>query len=110
MNSECISRLQVEMNNNCFRYIYNVKRREHITPYYVQLDWLKISERRDMQLAIMAHKILYGYAPTYYLSNLFTVMRNVHSRSTRAHNWFLQAPLPSKDMQSRSFSVMTYKV
>jgi hypothetical protein len=108
MNNDCISRLQVAMNS-AVRYIYNIKRREHITPYYVKLGWLKIAARRDLQICVMAHKILQGYAPSY-LNNLFTVMRDVHSRSTRAHNLYLLAPLPGKGIHSKSFSVLAYRL
>jgi hypothetical protein len=84
INNDSIARLQVAMNN-CVRYIFNVKRRAHITPYNVKLGWLKICERRDLQIATMTHKILHGYGPSY-LNNLFTDMRDIHSRATRAQH------------------------
>jgi hypothetical protein len=51
MNNECIARLPVAMNN-AIRYIFNVGRREHITSHYVKIGWLKILERRDLQIRI----------------------------------------------------------
>ena len=105
MNSEQVDRLQVSLNN-CVRYIYNVKRREHITPYYVKLGWLKINERRDLQICVMVHKILHCYAPTY-LNNMFMLMSGVHVRATRSHAMYLRSPF---GMKSDTFSVMGYRL
>jgi hypothetical protein len=108
MSEEDLNRLQVAQNN-AIRYIFDVKRREHITPYYSKLGWLKVRERRDLQICIMTHKILHGYAPAY-LTDLFTVMGNVRSRATRAHCNYLLAPVVGRKISERSFSVMGYRL
>jgi hypothetical protein len=41
MSDENLNRLQVAQNN-AVRYIFNIKRREHITAYYGKLGWLKV--------------------------------------------------------------------
>jgi hypothetical protein len=85
LSEEDINRLQVA-KNNAVRYIFDVKRPEHITPYCSKSDWLKVTER-DLQICILTHKILHGYAPAY-VTDLFTVMGNVRSRATRAHCFY----------------------
>ena len=106
MNQECIDRLQVAMNNS-IRYIYNVKPREHITPYYVKLGWLKVKERRALNVCVMTHKILHGYAPEY-LNDIFTKMGNVRLRQgNRSHNLYLQAP--HIGVSNVSFTVKAYR-
>jgi hypothetical protein len=108
MNVACIDRLQVSLNNS-LRYIYDIKKYEHITPYYIKLGWLKIKERLDLQILLITHKILHGYGP-HYLTSIFTVMHNVRSRATRAHELYLQAPLAGRGACENSFTVMGYRL
>lgn len=108
MSHSNIDRLQMAMNNS-IRYIFDIKRREHITPYFAKLGWLKIRERMELQITVMAHKILQGYVPTY-LSSLLTVMRNIHTRTTRSHDLYLQAPLAGKGATENSFTVVAYRL
>ena len=108
INQECIDRLQVAMNNS-IRYIFNVKKYDHITPYYVELGWLKVKERRELQICVMTHKILKGYAPEY-LGNLVIKMSNVRMRQrSRSHCLCLQAPLAGKGVSETTFSVKGYR-
>jgi hypothetical protein len=106
MDVAVINRLQV-VQNNCLRYIFNIKKYEHITPFYCKLGWLKIWERIDMQILWYTHKILHGYAPPY-LNDFPTVMGDVHSRVTRSHKFYLHAP--GKRIPDKSFSVYSYRL
>ena len=65
LNADCLSRLQ-KAQNRAVRYIFNVKHREHITPFYMKLSMLKIKERHDLHTLIMTYKILKNYAPSYF--------------------------------------------
>ena len=56
--------------NNAVRFIFDVGRREHITPYLKELHFLPIKQRILFKLSVLAHKIIYGYAPNY-LTELF---------------------------------------
>jgi hypothetical protein len=56
----------------------------------------------------MTHKILLGYAPQY-LRDLFTTMGEVHSRTTRSHELYLQAPRGGKWIPEKSFTIMGYR-
>ena len=108
LDSSSIDRLQVAQNN-CIRYIYNLKRRDRVSSYYTKLGWLKIKERQELQILIYCHKILHGYAPDY-LNDLVTRMGSVSERTTRSHSLFLQAPLVGRDAPEKSFSVFAYRL
>jgi hypothetical protein len=108
INNSGLNRLQVSLNN-AVRYIFDIKPREHITKYYIKLGWLKISERRDVGVCVMMHKILNNCAPEY-LNDLVTVMSTVCSRETRSHKLYLQAPLVGKEVPEGSFAVMGYRL
>jgi hypothetical protein len=61
LNGEGINRLQVAQNN-AIRYIFNVKRWDHATKYYIKTNILKIKERRDLHCLMFTHKTLNGMA------------------------------------------------
>ena len=108
LDSSCLDRLQVAQNN-CVRYIYNLKKRDRITHFYSKLGWLKIRERHDLQILTYCHKILHGFAPAY-LSGMLILMGSVRERSSRSHPYFLQAPLVGRDAPEKSFSVTAYRL
>lgn len=71
-DSEKLERLQ----NLCIRYISNVNRRDHITPYRNDLNLLKLYDRRTLHVASMINKIFYNEAPPY-LNELITKNKNM---------------------------------
>jgi hypothetical protein len=108
INENLFDRLQI-VQNNCVRYVFNLKRYDHVTPFHCKLGWLKIRERFDLQLLVMSHKILNGYTPNY-LASCLTVMSDVHTRSTRSHPLYLRAPFVGKSVPDKSFSVLAYRL
>ncbi|XP_020295079.1 uncharacterized protein LOC109860421 [Pseudomyrmex gracilis] len=68
--------------NACIRFIFNLRRDEHITPYYDALQWLKISDRRAYFMCCLLHQILSTNKPsTLYGKFLY---RGTSVRSVRA--------------------------
>lgn len=105
-DAECIFRLQVAQNN-AIRYCLNINRRAHITPHYRNLTILKIKERIELHALTLTHKILHNYTPPY-LKPLFTLMRDIRQRPSRAHDLSLQ--VPGKEFQGKSFPVLCAKL
>ena len=108
INSENLSRLQVAQNR-VIRYILDVNKWDHITPSYLSLNLLKIKERHELHALYMSHRILHGFAPSY-LTPLFHRRVNVGDRSTRAHNFSLQAPRVGREVSEKSFSANSYRL
>ena len=94
LSQECLNRLQV-IQNDCIRYIYDVPKRGHVTPYYDSLKWLKIKQRHAYHILQLTHKVLYTKQPSY-LYNLFTLMTSVSTRVTRSHDLYLLVPIGPK--------------
>jgi len=69
MNKGTTNKIQ-KAENACIRFVTNAKRFEHITPHYVELGLLKITERRTLALAIFTWKILKCRSPLY-LAEMF---------------------------------------
>ena len=53
------------MINKAIRFIFNLKYKEHITPYYKKLHFLPIRQRIKFKACLTAFKIYHGIAPRY---------------------------------------------
>ena len=51
--------------NKAVRFIYNLRIREHISPYYTKLHFLPVKKRIKFKACLFAFKILNNQAPTY---------------------------------------------
>ena len=121
LTAELNIKLQRLMNSS-IRFIYNLQRDEHITPYINKLSWMDIKTRRKFKLACFMYSLLKINEPQYII-DLFpkrTIMPNVvtraeadyihvsHYRTTAFHRSFTVAasqiwnnlPKPIKDSTS----------
>lgn len=90
--------------NACVRFVFGVRRDEHITPYYVKGGWLKLQERRKLQLALLAINVVKNQKPSYLLCNLVFVS-TIHSRISRQSKSCLQVPQHRTVIFKYSFAV-----
>jgi hypothetical protein len=51
--------------NKAIRFIFDIKRRDHITPYLYKLHILPVSYRIRFKVGLIAYKVLHGIAPVY---------------------------------------------
>uniref|UniRef100_A0A146M7M2 Reverse transcriptase domain-containing protein n=1 Tax=Lygus hesperus TaxID=30085 RepID=A0A146M7M2_LYGHE len=107
LKSDDIDRLQ-KTQNAVVRFVLRVKMDEHITPYFKKLGWLKIAEKKKLQIAVMMFKILKFQRP-HYLYNEFKWMAQVHDRETRNRNKIMQIPIHRTVLFNRSFIVQGIK-
>jgi len=49
--------------NTCVRFIYQVKRDEHITPFFEKLGWFKIHSRRKYFVGCLTFSVLHSRKP-----------------------------------------------
>ena len=75
-----VERLQ-KVQNQAARILTRSPLRDHITPVFKQLHWLKVRERIRYKVLILAHKSFYETAPQY-LSALVT--RKDYVKNTRS--------------------------
>jgi hypothetical protein len=92
------------IQNACIRFIYNVKRDVHITPYYRSNNLLKCREKRELYLAVTIYKIMKNKKPVY-LYNRFKYVSEVNQRSTRLNLKCLHVPKYRTDMYGSSFTI-----
>lgn len=46
------------VTNACLRFVYGVRRDQHITPYYKRSRWLKVTRRREYFVGCLLHNII----------------------------------------------------
>ena len=59
-----IRKLQ-RLQNMCARIIYRAGKYDHITPFLMELHWLKIEEQIEYKVAVLVYKCVAKTAPTY---------------------------------------------
>ncbi|XP_077258283.1 uncharacterized protein LOC143895191 [Temnothorax americanus] len=81
MTDELNTRLQ-RLVNCCIRFIYNLRRDEHISAYRRKLGWLRVENRRLYFMGCQMYRILHMRSPSY-LRELFTTPDPLLRRSER---------------------------
>ena len=93
-------RLQ-KLINASVRFIYNLRKREHVSQYAKKAHILPAAYRIKYKLCTLAHKIINGRAPTY-LSDFITP-KIIHRSNLRSENDFflMQQQSPDIDISNK---------
>lgn len=97
-----------KVQNSCIRFIYNLKRSDHVSNKLHDLKWLNISDRQKLHFACFLHKLIKSESPSYLFEKL-TRRDNVHPRATR-FNAHYQTPKINKAMTQSCFSYTSVKL
>ena len=86
--------------------MYRLRRYDHITDALITLHWLRLPERVDFKVAVMAYRALHGLAPPY-LSQLARVADLPSRRRLRSSSTYqlLVPPFCLSTVGRRSFPV-----
>lgn len=74
LDSACASKINVAFND-CVRFVYGLRRGDHISPFASNLLGCPLRTYLNVQLLCVLHKIIYGNNPAY-LSSFFTFLRS----------------------------------
>ncbi|XP_029662737.1 uncharacterized protein LOC115235230 [Formica exsecta] len=88
--------------NAYVRYVFRVKRDEHITPFFDRLDWLKIKAKRKYFVGCLIFNILLSERAID-LFSVFKTRGNVSACNTRAPQDYLALPLCRTVLFKKSF-------
>ena len=88
--------------NAGMRYIYGIRKREHITPFRSSLQWLTIEGRRKYFAAILLYRMFVTNKPQYLVKRDIT---NVSNRPVRGYKLPLCIPSHKKEFLENSFLV-----
>lgn len=71
------------VQNACARFCFSIPRREHVTPYLVGHGILNMKSRRELHLACLAQKVIWGKKPDYLFEKLLFT-KDIHNLNTRS--------------------------
>lgn len=97
------------IQNACVRFIHNIRRDEHITPYYVKMQWLKLNEHRILSTALLLWKILRHKNPPYLCKDFVTVS-DTHCRQNRHSKTLLRVPIHRTEKYANSYRIVASKI
>lgn len=93
------SRLQ-RLQNACVRYIFGLRRTDHVTPLRRELGWMRTDTRRQYFTAVLLYKIINFRSPSY-LYDMF--QKRELSRPARGATRDLNIPRMHTDFGQQSF-------
>ena len=102
-SNENISKLQ-KVQNNAARLIFQVSKRNHVTPLLEKLHWLPIEARIEYKIATICFKALNGTSPSY-IVNLINVYEPV--RTLRSSN-MKQLVVPTSKIKTYGDRAFTF--
>ena len=71
-----------KLQNSCTRFIFGLRKYDHISQHFKQLKVLNMDNRRSLQALTLMHKIVTKKAPSYLCSKL-VYRRGFHQHNTR---------------------------
>ena len=78
LSGNLMRRLQSVLNAAA-RLVFSARRSDHITPLLCELHWLKVPERIQFQLSVLAYRFLHNTVPAY-LTESLQLVRDVDAR------------------------------
>jgi len=110
LNKSSLNRIQL-IQNSCLRFVYGIRKYDHISPAYQYSGWLNIYQRYIVHLGCTTFKTLHSGTPSYLRDLLYF---NTESRSgpymcTRHQNCLSCPPYHTKKFES-AFSYAAVKL
>ena len=75
------------MQNSCLRYIFGIRKFEHVSHKLEEVGWLNMYARRELTSLCLFHKIIVQRCPRY-LFQLITFRSDVHNINVRHRGCF----------------------
>jgi len=90
--------------NYCFRFVYDLRRDEHITPYYLESRILKLKDQRVIKILSLVFSILKTGLPNYFTHD-FEFVAQGSLRVSRSSSTTLRMPHHRTTVYGRAFVV-----
>lgn len=103
MTVELSDKLQ-RAQNYCIRFIFNLRRDAHVTPFFNHLSLLKLKELRQYHALTFLHAVLKTGSPRYIFER-FKFLSQISSHSTRYGSSQLSIPHHNSMFLNKSFTV-----
>jgi hypothetical protein len=95
--------------NSCIRFIFDVRRDAHITPFYNSLEWLKTAPRRKYLQAAFLFRLFRDESPSYLLE-MFSLRAPLCQMITRRKSDYIYFPAHRTVTFAQSFQITSSKM
>ncbi|KAJ2946731.1 hypothetical protein O0L34_g12790 [Tuta absoluta] len=85
LNEDLLDKLQ-RLQNICIRFIYGLRKFDHVSEYRNRLKWLPIRLRRNEHILLLLFKVLNDPCSPPYLKECFHFLGDDHGRNVRSKN------------------------
>lgn len=97
--------------NNGIRFIFGLKKYDHVSKFRAQLKWLSIRDRRNLRIVCLLFSILKDSNSPTYLKSKFRYLSDNHERHLRSSNSLLLAiPYHTTSFLDYSFQVTAVRL
>ena len=106
--SACNNLKLQRLQNACIRFITGAKTFEHVTPYYKDLRFLKVEDKRLLAVAMLIWKVIKLKQPKY-LYQFYEFTSSSNERATRSNKLMIQIPNHRLEKYHKSFHIQSIK-
>lgn len=96
--------------NVCIRYVFGLRKYDHISHYRSQLKWLKIRFRRDTHLLCLLYNILNNPLSPHYLKERFSPLSTSDRPTRSSQQLLLNTPEHKTSFYTDSFTVSAIRL
>lgn len=96
--------------NLCIRYMYGLRKYDHISHYRTQLKWLNIRHRRNTHILCLLYNILHHPLSPHYLKERFTPLIPPDRPSRSSQHLLLMTPQHNTNFYTDSFTVTAIRL
>lgn len=96
------------MQNSCLRFIYSIRRRQHISHKLKTAKWLNMQNRFHLQFSVLIHKLLIEKKPSY-LHRKVKFRTDIHNINLR-HKHLICCPPHKLQLFKGSFTYLCFKI
>jgi hypothetical protein len=110
LTEELLDKLE-RLQNICIRYIYGLRKYDHVSAFRSQLEWLPIRRRRDLHILSLLFNVLFIPSSPPYLSERFKFMAEGSDHRLRSSaNLSLSIPPHKRRSYNKSFTVYSVRL
>lgn len=110
LTEEQLNKLE-RLQNFSIRFIFGLRKYDHISEYRNKLKWLPIRLRRNAHILNLLYCVLFNPATPSYLKQRFQFLHSTHSRNLRSsQNLILSIPSHTTNFYGSSFTVQAARL
>lgn len=110
LTEEQLNKLE-RLQNFCIKFIFGLRKYDHVSPFRSLLKWLPIRLRRNTHILCLLYSVLFNPFSPRYLKDRFEYLHSLNSRSLRSsENLLLKTPGHCSSFYDDSFTVQAVRL